>query len=107
MNMNHNPTREQLSALLATCDDTADHHVLWVAKDGEVHVTPLGDDSPPSFDRRPDVLFRHETCGAGHGYVGSAAAANKKYVHDLYDELVREWVDGRTGYSDWDDAIDD
>jgi hypothetical protein len=47
------------------------------------------------------VQFRHETYGAGRGYGGSAAAADKKHVRDLYE------VDGRTGYSDWDDALDD
>jgi len=30
---------------LGACDDKADHHVLWAAKDGEVRVTPLGGDS--------------------------------------------------------------
>jgi hypothetical protein len=46
MNMNHNPTREELAALVGACNDTADHHVLWVAKDGEVHVTPAGRRDP-------------------------------------------------------------
>jgi hypothetical protein len=100
MNMNHNPTPEQLAALLGACDDTADHHVLWAAKDGEVRVTPLGDQTPAAFGERPDLQFRYETYGAGNGYVGPAVAADEKQVKKLFDELARDWRDGRQDYLD-------
>jgi len=100
MNLHHNPTVEQLAALLGACDDSADHHVLWVAKSGEVRVTPLGDVTPAAFGERADLRFRYETYGAGNGHVGAAAAADAKYVSKLFDALVHDWRDGRKDYLD-------
>lgn len=95
MNMNHNPTVEQLAALLRACNDTAAHHILWVAKDGEVRVTPLPKGMyGADFGERPDLRLRHETFVVGNGYVGPAAADDTSYVKELLADLVRGWRDG-------------
>ncbi len=108
MNMNHNPTVEQLAALLGACDDAAGPHVLWVAKDGEVRVTALSDETRAAYgERRPDLRFRYETYHAGNDYVGPVAAADKQYVQELFDNLASDWVHGRTGYLDYTEALDD
>ena len=53
MNLNDNPTKEQLADLLRPCDDRLDH-VLWVGRDGVVHITPRGE-----FERtEPDEFAR-------------------------------------------------
>lgn len=41
MNLNNNPTANELSELIAACDDNAGHHVLWVSKSGDVAITLL------------------------------------------------------------------
>jgi hypothetical protein len=95
MNVNHKPTIEQLAALLRACSDTAAHHILWVAKDGEVRVTPLPNGMyPADFGNRPDLRLRHETFVAGNGYVGPAAADDTSYVAELLADLVSGWRDG-------------
>jgi len=38
MNMNNNPTSEQLKELIASVDDNAGDHCLWIDNDGNVHL---------------------------------------------------------------------
>jgi hypothetical protein len=102
MNLNRTPTAEQLAALLAACNDAAAPHILWTAHDGEVRVTPLPDHTTPAaFGERPDLRFRYETYLPDNGYVGPTAAADKGYVQKLFDELLRDWRDGRTDLVDY------
>lgn len=93
MNLNNNPTLQQLSALHQVCNDDAAHHILWVDSTGEVRVTPLPDDiNPAGFeDRFPTCVLRYETCQAGNGYVGPVAAADTKHMQRMLNSLVKEW----------------
>jgi hypothetical protein len=100
MNMKHNPTEDQLRALLASADDEAGHHMLWVDKNGEVHLdlipqglTPVG-----YFEQTKErQQFRQETFQCGNGYVGPKAAASP-YVSELFAYLVERWQSGDKGY---------
>ena len=44
MNLDDNPTIEQLRELLRSCDDSAGHHVLWVKKTGDVELSRIPKD---------------------------------------------------------------
>jgi hypothetical protein len=65
MNMNHNPTRAELKRLFAGADDDAGHHVLWVDRAGEVHISVVPDHlTPIGFaSATPTMKMRHETLG--------------------------------------------
>jgi len=95
MNLDNNPTKEQLADLLRPCDDRAAHHVLWVDRGGEVHVTKLPKTWPvpePGPDVLNRALVRFETFWAGHGYVGPEAAEADEWLTDALDWLSRDWA---------------
>lgn len=94
MNLNQNPTKEQLKALFSACDDTIGHHVLWVAKNGDVALTPHPSElNPVGFDQtNQDLLLRYETFVRGNGYVGQQAAEDKKFVDRIFKSLQSEWA---------------
>jgi hypothetical protein len=93
MNLNADPTKEQLRELLARCDDLAGHHVLWVEREGEVRISQLPRRwPPPRFESPPDLQLRHETFQAGNEYVGEAAAADDEWVSKLFDFLAPNGV---------------
>lgn len=95
MNLDQNPTKEQLADLIRPFDDRAAHHVLWVDRAGEVRVTRVEKRWPPP-EPGPDVLdhalVRFETFQAGNGYVGPEASASDDWITDAFDWLTREWA---------------
>jgi hypothetical protein len=93
MNLNNNPTIDQLRQLIRRCDDAAGHHVLWVKKGGEVELSRIpADQTPDGFDdAHPDMQMRVETFLAGNEYVGPEAADDPEWVAELFERLVREW----------------
>lgn len=99
MNLNDNPTKDQLASLLAACDDRAGHHALWVDDDGEVRITKLPRIwPPPEVDSDiKQARVRVETFHAGNGYVGPEAAANADWVAELFGWLTRDWAAGKNG----------
>lgn len=92
-NLNQNPTKEQLKALFSACVDTTGHHVLWVAKNGEVSLTPLPSElTLVGFDQtNPDLLLRYETFVQSNGYVGQQAVDDEKFVDRIFKSLLSEW----------------
>jgi hypothetical protein len=93
MNLEANPTTEQLRQLLAPCDDTAGDHVLWVSKTGEVRIArlPRGQSPASLAQAHPEVQMRCEAFLAGNEYVGPEAAEDEEWVGELFDLLVRAW----------------
>lgn len=102
MNMNNNPTIEQLTALIANCDDNAGGHILWVSKSGEVQITLLHNETAASWSKRMDdqVQFRFETYHQSRGYVGAQAANDSTYITSLFKDLTAHWEHGSRGYID-------
>lgn len=97
MNLNANPTVNQLRRLIGQFDDTAHHHLLWVKTNGEVAITPLSkkampDDATIEF---PDMKLKCETFLAGNEYVGPDAAANDEWMHELFDMLTQKWAEAK------------
>ncbi len=93
MNLNDDPTRDQLRELLAGGDDLAGHHVLWVATNGDVRLTRVPATQWPGRvrDVSPDTQLRYETFEVGKEYVGPDAAADARYVDEVFDNLLRAW----------------
>lgn len=95
MNLNSNPTLDQIKALVAACDDDAGHHCMWVGSDGEVHID-LAPDGPLALEEAtPSMKLRFETFCEGNGYVGVAAAADDQHVRSLFNALVHQWPSAR------------
>lgn len=93
MNLNNNPTTDELRALFAAADDKAGHHILWVDIAGQVHLTLLDDSVRlPDFSKTyPTVRIRFEAFCAGNGYVGPEAADDDDHVARYFGWLQFEW----------------
>ncbi len=103
MNLKQNPTKEQLVNLIASKNDNAGHHMIWVSVDGDVSLDLI----PPA--RSPvgyaDLLedrmqFRFETMLAGNGYVGPDAARDYSWINRVFAGLLRNYESGARGYID-------
>jgi hypothetical protein len=97
MNLNINPTIEQLRALLRQADDSVGHHVLWVKRSGEVELSRIpGERTPLGFEKdHPEMQMRYETFMAGNEYVGPEAAEDGEWVSELFNSLLKEWPKAR------------
>ena len=104
MNMNQNPTVDQLRALVAACRGADAHHVMWIESNGEVHIDPVPDDlTPVGFEHAKGsaMKYRYETFVAGNGYVGAQAAADAVHMKELFDDLNAAWSDKDDGTGAW------
>ena len=93
MNLNTDPTPDQLREMIRQCDDSAGNHVLWVKKMGEVELSAVPvNQTPDGFERNhPEMQIRFETFLAGNEYVGPEAARDDEWIAELFARLVREW----------------
>lgn len=74
MNLNIAPTLDDLRNLFAQAKDNEGHHILWVDKDGEVHLSILDGLSPACFEQQtPSMKMRYETLTTGYDNVGEKA----------------------------------
>jgi hypothetical protein len=93
MNLNHNPTMDQLRELIRPADDRSGGHLLWVRRDGEVVLTALKDRGhPPRFEVKPEMQMCCEPFWVGKGYVGPEAAENEEWIPDLFEVLTTGWI---------------
>ena len=96
MNLDNNPTKDQLADLLRACDDRV-NHILWVTRDGEVRITPLADgETEAGFEKNhPEAQLRCRYFEAGHDYVGPGAARDTGWIEDVFHALTHEWPNAR------------
>lgn len=97
-------TIPRLKQMMAAIDDEKGHHILWVSKAGDVHITRLpGVLSPVGWfmQNQDRVLFRLETFSCGNGYMGPTAAVDEKWVKRLYKALLKNWETPRGTYVDF------
>ncbi|MGF6594541.1 hypothetical protein [Pseudomonas sp. 2835] len=94
MNLNNQPTVEELARLFAARKDTLDSHILWVCKTGEVHLDSLEtmSDEAEFEERKPTMRARLKMYRRGQGYVGKKAAADTQYVGRVLQTLQSEWA---------------
>ena len=97
MNLNNQPTLEQLRELVRQCDDSAGHHVLWVKRSGEVAISPIPENQTPiGFQQaHQDMQLRFETFQAGNDYVGPDAADDNAWLTELFHNLVEKWGEAK------------
>jgi hypothetical protein len=103
MNLNNAPTKEELRSLLASQDDNAGNHVLWVDSSGNVVIEMLSRETTSadwSKQMKNNYKFRFESFGRGNGYVGIAASNDEDWVSTLYNRLVKAWQQDEIGFID-------
>src|SRR5579883_1281513 len=94
MNMQSNPSKDQLRELLKRCDDAAGHHLLWVSNNGDVELSRLREgQTAAGFEQaHPEMRVRFEAFQAGNEYVGPDAAADDEWVSELFNSLATRWA---------------
>lgn len=97
MNLNNQPTINEMAELFASQKDSHDSHILWVCDSGKVHIDCL---SPCAAEgdfsqKHPQMRARLKMYRRGHGYVGKKAAADKDFIGRVLQTLQREWPAAR------------
>ncbi|QJW97452.1 hypothetical protein [Frigoriglobus tundricola] len=96
MNLDNNPTMEQLRDLFRACDDRYGRHIAWVDRNGEVRIEPVPGGDVPGFVRgHTDLKMWLRVFEPGHDYVGPGAAEDTGWVEDVFRALTREWAKAR------------
>lgn len=98
MNLNNQPTPDQLAQLFAARKDSQGRHILWVSECGEVHLDSLAPEiGEDEFEKRtPNMRARLRTYHRGKGYVGKKAAADQDFIGRVYQTLQQEWPAARS-----------
>lgn len=93
MNLDQNPTVDQLKDLLRPHDDRAGHHILWVTRGGDVRLTLVPKGRPPGVNEPelPDAQLRFATFPITYGYVGPEAADDDDWLPRLLGYLSGLW----------------
>ena len=93
MNLNNQPTIDQLARIIAAQKDTHDSHILWVAESGQVHIDCLSPHAhEDDFEKNTrELRARMKMFRRGQGYIGKKAAADKDFVGRVLATLTQEW----------------
>ena len=83
-------SEEDLRRLLASADDRAGHHILWMDRTRPPLLHGKGG-TPAHWEEQMQhrIRYRFESFQAGNGYVGRAASQEAKYVKGLYEQIKR------------------
>ncbi|KPB72823.1 hypothetical protein ACKUFS_10500 [Pseudomonas cannabina] len=93
MNINKQPTVDQLAGLFAARKDTLDDHIVWIAESGEVHVDAMAPHTRECEfrDAHPQMRVALKMFRRGQGYVGKKAAADRTFMENTLQALKSEW----------------
>ena len=94
MNLNKEPTIDELKELISKCDDENYNHIIWVAKNGTVHIytTTLSNPTRTFESEKGKVLqFWKGVYFKGNNYFELEASNDSEYLQELYDNLVKNW----------------
>lgn len=84
---------KHLKALIETGRDNEGPHLVWLAKNGEVHLTCMDPEGPSVLT--PDQVFVcvyvHDTLARGGGWVGPEAASDPAWMAELHAQLTYRW----------------
>jgi len=94
MNLNNQPTIDELAEMFAAQKDKLDDHILWVGKSGEVKIACLAPHTEEAeFDRtHRELAARLKMYRRGQGYVGKKAAADRNFIEQVFDTLNNAWA---------------
>ncbi len=100
MNLNNQPTIEELAQLFASRKDTLDSHILWVCESGEVHIDGMARHAGEAeFEQsKPTMRARLRTYRRGQGYIGRKAAADREFIGRVLHTLENEWPQARQAH---------
>lgn len=98
MNLNQQPTIDDLAQLFSQHKDSLHNHILWVCESGEVRIDRLPADQPEQefVSQRPNMRTRLRTYRRGQGYVGRRAAADRHFIGNVLNTLQHDWARPRT-----------
>ncbi|MBC7572264.1 MAG: hypothetical protein H7319_21415 [Spirosoma sp.] len=101
MNLDYNPTLDQLCQLIASVDDDQDSHILFVTKSGDVHLSPFRADTATGADyANEDTLqFVLDTFMIAEGYTGREATQDLEWMDELFSALNEHWAEKTTGFA--------
>ena len=94
MNLKLNPEVSQLRELINDCDDDNFNHIIWVAKNGTVHIYASTLSNPiNAFENEngKNLQFWKGVYKKGDHYLGTEASDDIKYIEDLFDILIKNW----------------
>lgn len=94
MNLNNQPTIDELAEMFAAQKDKLDDHILWIGKSGEVKIDCLAPHTEEAeFDRtHRELAARLKMYRRGQGYVGKKAAADRNFIEQVFDTLNSAWA---------------
>ncbi|AZF63107.1 MULTISPECIES: hypothetical protein [Pseudomonas] len=94
MNLNNQPTIDELAEMFAAQKDTLDDHILWVEKSGQVHIDCVAPHTlEEEFDKNNrNLAARLKMYRRGQGYVGKKAAADQNFIEQVFDTLNNAWA---------------
>jgi hypothetical protein len=88
MNLNNQPTIDELARMFAAKKDSHDSHILWISKSG---LSPHAHEA--EFDQNnQNLLARLKMYRRGQGYVGKKAAADKDFIGNVLQTLKQAWA---------------
>jgi len=94
MNLNNQPTIDELAEMFAAQKDTLDDNILWIGKSVEVQIDCLAPHTEEAeFDRNHrELAARLKMYRRGQGYVGKKAAADRNFIEQVFDTLNNAWA---------------
>ena len=94
MNLNNQPTIDELAEMFAAQKDKLDDHILWIGKSGEVNIDCLAlHTEEAEFERtHRELAARLKMYRRGQGYVGKKAAADRNFIEQVFDTLNNAWA---------------
>ena len=98
MNLNNQPTVNELARLFAAQKDTLNDHILWVCNEGTVRIEPVvACKEETQFEKeRPHMRAHLKMYRRGQGYVGKKAAADKDFMARVLQTLTLTWEKAQT-----------
>jgi hypothetical protein len=94
MNLKSDPEISQLKELIGNCDDENNNHIIWVAKNGAVHIYATTLSNPiAAFEKEhgKNLQFWKGVYNMGDHYFGAEAANDNDYLQDLLRNLTTHW----------------
>jgi hypothetical protein len=96
---------KHLKALIATGYDNRGPHLVWLAKNGGVHLTSMDPEEPFVVTTEQvfmgQCVYAHEALARGGGWVGPEAAADPSWMAELHAQLTYQWKRYKSPPPEW------
>lgn len=101
MNLNQHPTLGQLIQIIGGVDDNQDSHILYVNKNGDVHLDVFRADTAfwAGYSDENNLQFVLDTFMIGKGYTGQQAILDAEWMEEVFSELKEHWACRTTGFA--------